>query len=175
MYCSDLLLAHPIFRLLLPLISPSCKRRSFIHNIAHRPQHALLVCLFCDIVIGTDNVEFAIRHFLEHVIRNLSARPRAIGLLLVCARNVARLDLLVMNKEGKWRHTRPVNVQPGTRRCTPTFVSFRSKLRCSARAFTAALLALYAAFPGGFVMPCLLPVITIAEDSFEERAWKDGT
>jgi hypothetical protein len=65
--------------------------------------------------------------------------------------------------------TRPVNVHPGTRRCTLVFVSLRSKERCSASALTAALLALYAALPGGLVMPCLLPVMTIALGVFEER------
>lgn len=55
------------------------------------------------------------------------------------------------------------------------FVSLRSKERCSASVFTAALLALYAGLPGGFVMPCLLPVITIADGVLEERDWKDGT
>jgi hypothetical protein len=69
-------------------------------------------------------------------------------------------------------HTNPVNVHPGTSKCTPTFVSLRSKLKCSASAFTAALLALYAGLPGGFVIPCFDPVITIAPD---ERAWNDGT
>lgn len=49
------------------------------------------------------------------------------------------------------------------------FVSLRSKERCSASALTAALLALYAALPGGLVMPCLLPVMTIALGVFEER------
>lgn len=71
--------------------------------------------------------------------------------------------------------TSPVNVHPGTSKCTPTFVSFRSKLKCSVSAFTAALLALYATFPGGFVMPCLLPVTTIAAASSEARDWKLGT
>lgn len=71
--------------------------------------------------------------------------------------------------------TRPVKVHPGTSRWTLVCVSFRSKLKCSASAFTAALDALYAALPGGFVMPCLLPVITIALGVLEERDWKDGT
>lgn len=57
--------------------------------------------------------------------------------------------------------TMPVNVQPGTRRCTLVLVSRRSQLRCSARVLTADLDALYAAFPGGLVMPCLLPVMTM--------------
>jgi hypothetical protein len=70
--------------------------------------------------------------------------------------------------------TKPVNVHPGTRRCTDVFVSLRSKFRCSARLFTAALLALYAAFPGGFVMPCLEPVMTIAE-GLSGLFWKSGT
>lgn|SRR5690242_14840500 len=73
---------------------------------------------------------------------------------------------------GKEKRTRPVKVHPGTSRCTFVFVSLKSKLRCSARALTAALDALYAAFPGGLVMPCLLPVMTIALGLLllEERA-----
>lgn len=67
------------------------------------------------------------------------------------------------------RFTRPVNVHPGTNRWTFVLVSFRSKERCSANALTAALLALYAALPGGFVMPCLLPVMTIALVVLEDR------
>ena len=59
--------------------------------------------------------------------------------------------------------TRPVKVHPGTSRCTDVLASLRSKLRCSASVLMAALLALYAALPGGFVMPCLLPVITMAD------------
>ena len=48
-------------------------------------------------------------------------------------------------------------------------------LRCSARALTAALDALYAGLPGGFVMPCLLPVMTMAAGVLEERDWTEGT
>jgi hypothetical protein len=72
--------------------------------------------------------------------------------------------------------TSPVNVHPGTSKCTPTSgLSFRSQLRCSASVLTAALLALYAGFPGGFVMPCLLPVMTMAAGFAEEsRERKDG-
>ena len=51
----------------------------------------------------------------------------------------------------------------------------RSNERCSASVLTAALLALYAGLPGGFVMPCLLPVMTIAEGVLEPRDWKEGT
>ena len=44
--------------------------------------------------------------------------------------------------------TKPVNVQPGTSKCTPTFsFPFKSQLRCSASDLTAALLALYAGLP----------------------------
>lgn len=73
------------------------------------------------------------------------------------------------------RLTRPVNVHPGTSRCTLVFASFRSKLKCSAKALTAAFDALYAALPGGFVMPCLLPVMTMALGVLDERDWKEGT
>lgn len=73
--------------------------------------------------------------------------------------------------------TSPVNVHPGTNRCTPmSFLSFKSQLRCSAKVFTADLLALYAGLPGGFVIPCLLPVMTMADgEALEGRDWKDGT
>ena len=70
----------------------------------------------------------------------------------------------MLERDGKdGRLTRPVKVHPGTSKCTLVCASFRSKLRCSASTLTAAFDALYAAFPGGFVMPCLLPVTTIAE------------
>lgn len=68
-----------------------------------------------------------------------------------------------------------MNVHPGTSKCTFVFVSFRSKLRCSASALTAAFDALYAALPGGLVMPCLLPVMTIALGVLDDRLWKEGT
>jgi hypothetical protein len=72
--------------------------------------------------------------------------------------------------------TRPVNVHPGTSRWTDVFVSFKSKLRCSAKDLTAAFDALYATLLGGFVIPCLLPVITIAEGlAVSVRDWKEGT
>jgi len=56
-----------------------------------------------------------------------------------------------------------VNVQPGTSKWTLVVGDDfeRSKERCSASALTAALEALYAGFPGGFVIPCLEPVITM--------------
>ena len=73
------------------------------------------------------------------------------------------------------KRTKPVNVHPGTSRWTLVFVSPRSNERCSASVFTAALDALYAGLPGGFVMPCLLPVMTIAEGVLDERDWKEGT
>ena len=66
--------------------------------------------------------------------------------------------------------TSPVKVQPGTSMWTVVFSSFKSQLRCSATALTAALEALYAGLPGGFVIPCLLPVMIMAVD-FEFAAF----
>lgn len=51
-------------------------------------------------------------------------------------------------------------------KCAVSFVfgTWRSSnARFSVSDFTAALLALYAAFPGGFVIPCFEPVLTITE------------
>lgn len=45
----------------------------------------------------------------------------------------------------------------------------RSKERCSARVFTAALDALYAGFPGGLVMPCFEPVMMIEDGLLVEE------
>ena len=69
-----------------------------------------------------------------------------------------------------------MNVQPGTRRCTDVEGEdlARSKERCSAIVLTADLEALYAALPGGLVMPCLLPVIIIAfgDELFDSKCGK---
>lgn len=65
-----------------------------------------------------------------------------------------------------------MNVQPGTSRWTDVFgdAVARSKDRCSARVLTADLDALYAGFPGGLVMPCLEPVMTmLAGDEGDEE------
>lgn len=51
-------------------------------------------------------------------------------------------------------------------KCAVSFVfgTWRSSnARFSVSDLTAALLALYAAFPGGFVIPCFEPVLTITE------------
>jgi hypothetical protein len=79
----DLLLRHPLFRLLLILRPPPRQRRSTIHDIANSPQHPLLVQLFRDIIVRTQNVEFPVRHLLVHEVRDLRSGPRTIGLLLI--------------------------------------------------------------------------------------------
>jgi hypothetical protein len=71
--------------------------------------------------------------------------------------NEQREDTEEVGKGNGGGLTSPVNVHPGTSKCTPTFVSLKSKLKCSVSAFTAALLALYATFPGGFVMLAYFP------------------
>jgi hypothetical protein len=48
----------------------------------------------------------------------------------------------------------------------------RSCARCSVMVFTIDLDALYAAFPGGFVIPCLLPVVIIDAGCFV--FWTNG-
>ena len=52
------------------------------------------------------------------------------------------------------------------KRCAVSLVcgSWRSSnARFSVSDFTAALLALYSAFPGGFVIPCFEPVLTMTD------------
>ena len=67
-----------------------------------------------------------------------------------------------------------MNVHPGTSRWTLVFVSLRSNERCSASVFTAALDALYAGLPGGFVIPCLLPVMTMEVCLADEASLMTG-
>lgn len=64
-----------------------------------------------------------------------------------------------------------MNVQPGIRRCTEVVGEDfeRSKERCSAKVFTAALEALYAGFPGGLVIPCLEPVMMMLDGLLAEE------
>jgi hypothetical protein len=67
----DIALLHPLLALLFELWSPSRQRRSFINNIANTPEHALLIRLLVDVVVGTDDVEFVVFHLGVHVIRDL--------------------------------------------------------------------------------------------------------
>lgn len=65
-----------------------------------------------------------------------------------------------------------MNVQPGTNKWTLVEGEDfeRSMERCSASVLTAALEALYAGFPGGFVIPCLLPVMMML-DGLDSEEW----
>lgn len=128
---SEFLFRHPLLSLLLELGSPPGKRGPLIDNIADAPQHALLVCFLADVVVRADDVEFAVGHFFVHVVCDLVGGPCANGLFLFRARYVSGLwgvglAFARVWKEGVGRFTNPVNVHPGTRRWTPTFVSFRS-------------------------------------------------
>lgn len=71
------LLRHPLLRLTLKLLPPPRKRRPPVHHIANGPQHALLIHFLTDIAVGTDDVEFARRHLLDHVLCDLRGGPCA--------------------------------------------------------------------------------------------------
>lgn len=88
---SNLLLRHPLLRLLLILRPPPRQRRPTIHDIADAPQHSLLIQLLRDIVVRTQDVELVVAHLLVQEFRDLRWGPCTIWLLLVGARRVANL------------------------------------------------------------------------------------
>lgn len=71
----DLSLGHGLFCFLLPLIAPSGQGGATLNDIANSPQHALLVCLFGDIVIRADNIKFVLFHLLVEEVGHLLGSP----------------------------------------------------------------------------------------------------
>lgn len=169
---------HPLLSFLFVLRSPTCQRWPPMHHITHTPEHPLLICCFRDIVVWADDIELVLLHLRKHVLCHLRRFPSAVRLLGQGTGGVTALHFCLEKFEENSRFaqlTRPVKVHPGTSRCTLVLESRRSKLRCSARDLIAALEELYAAFPGGLVMPCLDPVMTIADGIEDFLAWNAGT
>ena len=88
-------LPHPPLRLFFELWSPPSQRRSFVHNVSHAPQHALLIRLLADIVVRTNDVEFVLLHLLHHEVCDLLRGPRTIGFLRLLTWVVAALKYLL--------------------------------------------------------------------------------
>lgn len=90
------LLRHPLLRLGLVLVPPPAERRPLVHDVADAPQHALLVLVFCDVVVRAYHVELAVGHLLVEVVCYLRGVPGAGGFFFRGAWEAPTLTLVLV-------------------------------------------------------------------------------
>lgn len=76
------MLVHPLLRLVLPVVPPSRQRRPALDQIAHTPQHALLVRGLGDVVIRTEDIELPLSHPGFQIFNDLLREPRPLWLFV---------------------------------------------------------------------------------------------